>query len=140
MRPLTLIDKAFLLKKTPLFGSLDLDLLLTISDKMELGTFKRGIKIFQFDQDAHRMYLIVEGLILIKDKNDQQLATLAAGEFFGDEAIFNEKPRTYEAICQTDTVLLTLSRPHLLSIIAECPSVAISLLEAYTNHIEFRRR
>ncbi len=93
MKPLNLIDKAFLLKKTPLFGTLDLDLLLTISDKMDLSLFKNGAKIFSMDQEAHRMYLIVEGKINIFNRQGELLSELGAGEFFGDEALFNEKPR-----------------------------------------------
>lgn len=137
---LNLIDKAFLLKKTSLFGSLDLDLLLTISDHLEMVSHRTSEKVFQLDQDAHRMYLIVDGRVLIQNKEGQSLAELSAGEFFGDESLFHERPRTYEAICATPLTLLALSRSHLLSIIAECPTVAIALLEAYTHGTEFRKR
>ncbi len=137
---LNLIDRAFLLKKTELFGSLDLDLLLTIADRLELITHRAGEMVFQLDQDAHRMYLIVDGRILIQDKEGEILAELPSGEFFGDEALFHERPRTYVAISKSPVTLLALSRSHLLSIIAECPSVAIALLEAYTRTIDFRHR
>lgn len=137
---LNLIDKAFLLKKTTLFGSLGLDLLLTISDRLELITHRCGEKVFQLDQDAQRMYLIVEGRVLIQGKQGEQLALLGPGEFFGDESLLYERPRGYEAICETPLMLLALSRSHLLSIIAECPSVALALLEAYIRHIPFRKR
>jgi CRP/FNR family cyclic AMP-dependent transcriptional regulator len=140
MRPLNLIDKAFLLKKTRLFGSLDLDLLLTISDKMEILLFKKGAKIVNFDQEAHRMYLIVEGKVVIFDRHQKLLAELGSSEFFGDEAMFHEKPYAYQAMCLSDVTLLALSRSHLLSIIMECPTVAISLLETYTANITFRKR
>lgn len=137
---MNLIDKAFLLKKTALFGSLDLDLLLTISDRMEMVFHKKAEKVFQLDQDAHRMYLIIDGRVSIQDKDGQHLAQLNPGEFFGDESLFHERPRTYEAICETPLTLLALSRSHLLSIISECPTVAIALLEAYTRGTDFRRR
>ncbi len=137
---LNLIDKAFLLKKTSLFGSLDLDLLLTIADRLELITHRKGEKVFQLDQDAHRMYLIVEGEVSIQNKEGESLAVLTPGEFFGDEALFQERPRAYDAICSTPLTLLALTRSHLLSIIAECPSVAIALLEAYTRTTPFRHR
>jgi CRP/FNR family transcriptional regulator, cyclic AMP receptor protein len=140
MKPLTLIDKVFLLKKTRLFGNLDLDLLLTIADKMGMVSFKAGSKIFHLNQEANRMYLIVEGSITIQDSQHHSIGHLSKFDFFGDEAIFNEKPRAYEAISHTDTLLLTLSRSHLLTIITECPSVAIGLLEVYAANIGFRER
>lgn len=138
MRNINLIDKAFLLKKTSLFGALDLDLLLTIADKMEYLHFRQNEKVFQHDQEAHRMYLIVSGLISVQDNAGETLAELKSGDFFGDESMFSNNPRTYAASCETPTTLLALSRSHLLSIITECPSVALSLLEAYSTNLVYR--
>jgi CRP-like cAMP-binding protein len=86
------------------------------------------------------MYLILLGHVAIADKNGAPLAELVPGDFFGDEAMFNEKKRTYAAACRTKVELLALSRSHLLTIIHECPSVALALLEAYTSHLNFRSR
>lgn len=137
---MNLIDKAFLLKKTSLFNALDLDLLLTISDHMEVLKYKENEKVFQPDQAGNKMFFIVEGSILVQDKENQFLAELQAGEFFGDESLFNEKPRTYQAICLNSVTLLALTRSHLLGIIIECPTVALALLEAYSSQTVFRKR
>ncbi len=131
MTQLNLIDKAFLLKKTELFGSLDLDLLLTLSDKMELRHYNDEDLIFRKGQDANQMYLVVSGEVEIdRDVHPELLRT---GEFFGDEAVFNEKPRRYTAVCRDKALLLTMTRNHLLNVIAQCPSVAIALLKKYTT-------
>ena len=61
MTRLTLIDKAFLLKRTPLFSALDLDLLLTIADKLGLVAFEPKDWIFVAEEEANRMYFIVKG-------------------------------------------------------------------------------
>ncbi|NGX55213.1 MAG: Cyclic AMP receptor protein [Chlamydiae bacterium] len=140
MKPLNLIEKAFLLKKTAFFRELDLDLVLTIADKLELTTYSPSTPIFCSGQETYHMYLIVEGRVKIEDKGQATLAELRPGEFFGDEAIFTEKPQGYSAIAVTECVVLSLSRSHLLTIIAECPSVALNLLEAYTANITFRKR
>ncbi|MEZ5314740.1 MAG: cyclic nucleotide-binding domain-containing protein [Chlamydiales bacterium] len=137
---LNLIDKAFILKKTLIFGALDLELLLTISNHLEIVNHKKSEKIFQSDQQSRYTYLIVNGKVLIEDKRGNYLAELDSGEFFGDESLFNEKPRAYEAISKTPLTLLTLSYSHLISIINECPTVAIALLKAYNQHIDFRKR
>lgn len=140
MKSWTLIDIAFALKKTSLFAELDLDLLLSIADKMGTSRFKEGEVIFPINQEAHRMYLLVAGSVLIKDDSQEVIAELRPIEFFGDESLFNDKPRAYDAIAKGETTLLTLSKTHLLAIITECPTVAISLLYAYTNTIGFRKR
>lgn len=139
MKRLTLVDKAFFLKKTVLFSALDLDLLLAIADKLSLVSFDEGRKIFGIGEEAFRMYFIVKGTVEIRDAKHTVLAELADEEFFGDEAMFNEKPRSYDAISKTDTVLLALSRTNILTIISECPSVAVGFLQAYTSNTSFRK-
>lgn len=140
MTKLTLIDRAFFLKKTPLFGTLDLDLLLAIADKLQILPFQGGQTIFRIDEEAFRMYFIVEGVVEIHDDGQKVLAVLKEGDFFGEESFFNEQPRAYEAKTQTDCVLLGLSRTNLLTIISECPSVAVGLLQAYSLGSSFRPR
>lgn len=140
MKPLTLIDKAFLLKQTSLFGMLDLDLLLVISDKLGSLEFDPGDCIFASGELALRMYFIVKGEVEIKSTEKQVLETLLAPDFFGDEALFSEKLRGYTAISKTETLLLTLSKTNLLTIISECPQVAVGLLQAYTSFNKFRPR
>ncbi len=56
-----------------------------------------------------------------------------------DVCLFNENPRTYSAICTSNTLFLTLSRTNLLTIISECPTVAVSLLKCYTKAISCRQ-
>ncbi len=132
MKRLTLIDKAFLLKKTKLFGSLDLDLLLSIADKLNIAEYAPKDEIFVANEEANRMYLIYKGEVEIRDSEHRHLAVLEATDFFGEESLFNDKPRGYEAVARSTAQLLTLSRTNLFTIISECPSVAVAFLQAYT--------
>lgn len=140
MKKISLIDKAFILKNTPLFSKLDLDLLLPIADKLAFADFDQDDVIFSLSEEAHRMYFIVKGRVAIKDASKKMIAKLSVADFFGDESIFNEQPRGYEATCLENTRLLALSKTNLLTIISECPSVAIGLLQAYTLMTPFRFR
>lgn len=140
MKPLSLIEKAFFLKRVKPFSDLDLDLLLAVSEKLYYDEYDAGERVFTYGQAANRMYLIVRGSVEIQDEMMRPLYTLEANDFFGDESIFNEQPRRYGAICKTDAQLLTLSRSHLLSVISECPSVAVSLLQCYAQQIPCRAK
>ncbi|MBA3958622.1 MAG: cyclic nucleotide-binding domain-containing protein [Parachlamydiaceae bacterium] len=140
MKKFTLIDKAFLLKKTLLFGTLDLDILLAIADKLQEITFVDEETIFGVGEEAFRMFFIVQGQVDICDANHQHVTIIDRDEFFGDESMFNEKPRAYYAISKGHTSLLALSRTNLLTIISECPSVAMGFLQAYTSTTSFRPR
>jgi CRP/FNR family transcriptional regulator, cyclic AMP receptor protein len=145
---LSQIEIAFFLKKTNLFKDLDLDLLLSIADKVTQDVYDIGENVFKHGQRGNRMYFIAFGSVdifaPIKDlsnQEDQKIATLDRKSFFGEDTLFNNNFRSYSAICNQDSLLLTLSKEKLLNIISECPIVAISLLQKFskflkTNHLE----
>ncbi|MFA6118843.1 MAG: cyclic nucleotide-binding domain-containing protein [Parachlamydiales bacterium] len=138
MKELSLIEKAFFLKNTTLFNDLDLDLLIAIADKMHQDIYEKDEKVFEVNQIANRMYFIVKGSIRILDENLKIIKLLQSNDFFGDESLFNEKPRTYNVSCFEDTLFLSINKTNLLNIISECPSVAISLLNTYSHNMKHR--
>ena len=140
MKRLTLIDKAFLLKRSPLFGTLDLDLLLAIADKLGAVVCEPGESAFYKGEEANRMYFIVKGEIDLRLSPSEPIRRLSSGDFFGDESLFSGKPRSYEAYAPVETQLLTLARTNLYSIISECPSVAIGFLQLYALSLEQNER
>lgn len=134
----SLIEKAFFLKKMRLFSELDLEVLLAIAEKLHEDEYDQDEKVFSPGQVANRIYLIESGSVQIFDERMKLRSELQAGDYFGDESLFNELPRGYAAVCKTDANLLTLSRSHLLSIISECPSVAVTLLQSYSQLLPCR--
>jgi CRP-like cAMP-binding protein len=136
----SLIQKAFFLKKVRLFSDLDLELLLAIAEKLHEDDYDPQEKVFAPGQVANRIYFIEEGVVQIFDDKMKPLTELGANDFFGDEALFSEESRVYTAIAKTDALFFTLSRSHLLSIISECPSVAVSLLQLYAHNLPCRHK
>jgi CRP-like cAMP-binding protein len=134
----SLIEKAFFLKKVRLFAELDLELLLAIAEKLHEDDYDAGEKVFTSGQVANRIYFIAQGAVQIVDEKMRPISEVGPGDYFGDESLFNEQPRSYAALCKSDALFLTLSRSHLLSIISECPSVAVSLLQAYSQQLSCR--
>jgi CRP/FNR family transcriptional regulator, cyclic AMP receptor protein len=133
MKHYSLIEKAFFLKKVKILADLDLDLLLAVAEKLLHDEYDQKEQIFPLHQAANRMYIIYEGTVQILDEHMRSVCELNSGDFFGDESLFNEQPRSYFAVCKTDVHLLILSRSHLLSVISECPSVAVALLQCFAN-------
>lgn len=138
MKPFSLIEKAFFLKKVKIFADLDLDLLLAVAEKLYYDEYDQNERVFSLNQVANRMYIIIDGIVQILDEKMRLVSELSSGDFFGDESLFNEQPRSYFAVCKTDAHLLILSRSHLLSIISECPSVSVSLLQSYAQPFSCR--
>jgi len=136
----SLIEKAFFLKTVRLFSDLELELLLAIAEKLHEDDYDIGEKIFVPGQVANRIYFIQEGTVQICDERMKPFCELGCSDYFGDESLFNEQPRSYAVLAKEDALFLTLSRSHLLSIISECPSVAVALLHAYSQQIPCRHK
>lgn len=137
MKPQNLIEKAFLLKNTPVFKSLELDSLLSISEKIELVTYPPGTPIFNEGDEALHLFLVIEGSITL---NGIEKQSLKEGSFFGDEHLFSGTRRTYSATSESAVTLLCLLKRHLYAIMTECPSVAIAWLESYARDVSLRSR
>ena len=135
---MNLIDKAFLLKKTFLYASLDMDVLLSIADKSEDMLFKASSEIFSEGQPSFSLYVIAEGCVRIFAKEPAINTRLKPLDCFGEESFFNSKPREYSAEAITLVKTLVLNKGQFLSIVEECPSVALALLELYSKQIIFR--
>lgn len=133
---LTLLEKVFLLHKMAPFEQLNLDTLLPIADKLILNSFEEEETIFLKGEEAYRIYFIVSGQVQLSC--DQDHVVLREGEYFGDEALFNEGMRAYNAKSTLLTDLLSLSRNHLLNVCAECPSVALGFLTLYAQLLPAR--
>lgn len=139
MNRLSIIEKAFFLKKTALFCELDLDLLLAIADKAEEQSYELGEVIFSENQDAHRLYFIYEGSIAIT-QHAIPCATVEKQDFFGDEALFAQTAREYAATATNAVLVITIARTHLVQIMLESPTIALTLLRAYATITPFRKR
>jgi len=139
MNKITLIEKAFFLKKTALFAEVDLDLVFAISDKAQILSFEQGDRIFSKNQDAHRLYIILDGEVTLYTDDIENGKVCGSQEFFGDEALFNQDTRQYSAQATAPTLLMALSRTHLIEIILESPQVALALLRAYAAVTPFRK-
>ena len=133
MKQLSLIEKAFFLKKVALFENLDLDLLVAIADKMNQDVYDKKEVVFEITHKPLRMYFIAKGAVSLLDEDKNIITKLKAEDFFGDEALFNENHRIYRALCNEETLLLTVTKTNLFTIISECPSVAIALLSQYSK-------
>ncbi|KPK33498.1 MAG: hypothetical protein AMS24_00950 [Chlamydiae bacterium SM23_39] len=138
MKHFTLIEIAFFLKKISIFRELDVDMLVAIADKIDQDVYDKKEKVFEINQKSKRMYFIAKGEVDLLDNNDAIIRKLKEGDFFGDESLFNERTREYQAICAEEALILTLNKFDLLTIISEVPFVAIDFLKQYANIIKCR--
>ena len=136
----SLIEKAFFLKKLRLFNELDLEILLAIAEKLHEDDYDADEKVFTPGQVANRIYLIVAGHRPDPRRARIDLLQNSTRRLFWRRIAFQRPAPRLCSLCKTDTLFLTLSRSHLLSIISECPSVAVALLQSYSQQLPCRHK
>lgn len=96
-----------------------------------------GALLFQAGQPGEAMYVVQRGEIelYIKDNAGQKiaLATVGAGQVFGEMALLDHGPRTATARALADSELLELDRDSLLLLFRTTPTAALSLLAAVSH-------
>lgn len=90
------------------------------------------------------MYVILSGEVQIvqqgEDGRRQLLATLRAGDFFGEQALLDETPRTASAIVTQDCQVIGFFRPALLDLIESDPRLGLKIVLRLSQMISVRLR
>jgi CRP-like cAMP-binding protein len=120
------------LSKVPAFANLaprDLKEVAAIVHKRE---YRAGEPVFYQGDPGLGMYIVQEGEVSIaimgKDGNEQELAVLGDGDFFGELALLDESPRSANAICKTDCILIGFFRPDLFELIEKENTFGIKIV------------
>ena len=98
-------------------------------------------KALVFDQgDPTRVvYLIKRGKVRLTrataDGKDVTVAILGAGDIFGEETLFDDRPRTTHAVCLEECLLCTAKADDLFELIAVNPSVAMNVARVLNDRL-----
>lgn len=122
-----------LLKKVPFFRKLPMEEFREVSKRLRLRTAPTGDRIVTQNRAGSTLYLIARGVIRVTRKEDgvvHDVATLMAGDFFGEMALLHGGPR--RATCQavTPCALYELRRDHFDAVLEVCPEMRQALEEA----------
>ena len=135
-RPLMTLEA---LRSVPLFASLDDEGATGLRERLELELKPAGSVLFKQGDVGDAMYLIEDGRVRIfindEDGDEVTLAELGGGDFFGEMAILDGKPRSAYATIVTDSRLAVLSREHFLDFVRQNPDVALTMLSAITDRL-----
>ena len=127
------------LRHVPLFESLDTEAAHELCELLESIDRKAGAILFRAGDQGDAMYLIEQGKVLIyvqaKDGHEVALTELHRGDFFGEMALLDGKPRSADARVTQDARLAVLSREHFLSFVSSNPNVALEMLTALANRL-----
>ena len=127
------------LRSVPLFASLNDEDAAALRGLLELEQRPAGTCLFRKGEAGDALYLIVGGRVRIhvRDEDGQEvtLTELAGGDFFGEMAILDGKPRSADATVSEDARLAVLSRAHFHAFVRRDPGVALTMLGAITERL-----
>jgi diguanylate cyclase (GGDEF)-like protein len=127
-----------LLTRVSLFHALtpeDLDRIASAAVAVE---FAEGDHIVEAGNTGSSLFIIVEGSVQVLYPGrsaDVQLALLGPGDFFGEMALLNAKPRSATVRARTPVRVLELEQDAFRRLILDFPRVAIKILEILSLRI-----
>ena len=126
------MDHAELLGRIPMFEDLGPEDVAALAKAVVPRQFSAGQVIIHMGDAGTSMFIVVDGNVNIHLPGEQSrrisLKDIAAGEYFGELSLFDDKPRSASAVATTDTKLLELDRATLSSYLQSRPHAAIVLL------------
>jgi CRP/FNR family transcriptional regulator, cyclic AMP receptor protein len=127
------------LRTVPLFESLTEPEARALCDMLQPLDCPPQHVLFRAGDAGDSMYLIESGKICISmnsaDGHELTIAELSAGDFFGEMAMLDGKPRSARATALEPSKLATLSREHFLSFVQGNAQVATEMLSALAHRL-----
>jgi CRP-like cAMP-binding protein len=111
-----------LLGRVPLFTTLNDRQLKTIVTAAKERTIRPGEMIVRQGEKGIGLFLILDGEVAV-ERSGKKVATLSAGQFFGEMALLEEQPRTADVRANGPVRCLVLSRWEFWGSVSKEPEV-----------------
>ena len=101
--------------------------------------FKRGDVLFREGEPGTEMYVVQAGKVNITKtvrETEKILATLGAGEFFGEMSILNNKPRSAGAVVAENAKLLVIDPKTFEAMIRGNVEIAVRLIKKLSDRLQ----
>jgi CRP-like cAMP-binding protein len=120
----THLDK---LGDVPLFSACsrkDLQKIAKASDEVEVAA---GRVLVDQGKTGHEFFLILDGSATVR-ANNRKVATLGAGDYFGELSLLSREPRDASVTADTDMRLLILGQREFTGLLDSIPGLASKIL------------
>ena len=91
--------------------------------------------------EPYSMYIILQGQVrIVKNYGDidqMVVATLGAGDYFGEMSLFLKKPRTATVITSAETVVLEITENNVYEVIETNPNLLYGMIAGLCKRVDF---
>ena len=119
------------LSKCSVFEKASVTTLKQVATVMEVETHPRGTRIITEGAAGDKFYFIREGHVAVRrEGSDAIVVTLGPGDFFGEKALIEDKPRNAHVDAEEDVVLFTLNKEEFTKAINNQPTIDEAIRKA----------
>ncbi len=126
-----MIQLSKILKSVPIFHTLGKESIDFIIQRLKFKTFGPNETVCKIGDPGDEMYIIINGEVKIciydDDGNETVVATLKAGDYFGEMALLTGEPRSASVITTEDSEMFALHKNDFDVILEKFPSISISI-------------
>jgi CRP-like cAMP-binding protein len=115
------------LSQVRMFSALNKKELGTIAKVAETISVTAGSEIVRQGEIGHEFYLIAKGSATVK-RGGRKTATLGEGDYFGEMALLDKRPRSATVVADSDCELVVLGQREFMSVLDSVPAVSYKLL------------
>jgi len=127
-------EKLDLLAGVPLFarmGKRELERLSQLTDEVEIGLDRVLAEQGEIGQE---FFIVLDGRLMVL-RGRKPIATLGPGDFFGEIALLDGRPRTATVRAEGITRLLVIGHREFHALMDEFPTVRTAVLEAVADRL-----
>jgi len=131
-------SRAELLGHVPLLRELGPEEIARLAARTHQAHFEAGASIVEIGEPGRSLYLLASGQVQVVYPSataDFELARLGPGDFFGEMALLNDKPRSATVRALTPVDALVLDKDDFRRVVTETPGMALHLLAALSVRI-----
>jgi CRP-like cAMP-binding protein len=132
--PLTDEEKAAVLARLPLFEGISSDSLARLTAVVGEQDFAAGQFIVRQGQVGTGLYVVLSGRVRVVRGSDE-LAVLAPGDFFGELAVIDQRPRAASVEAVEPTRCLALASWDLLELLEHDSKLSLNLIRGMVARI-----
>ena len=122
------------LTKVPIFKDIPARALESVARSMRERVYEPGQVIVKQGDPGVGFFLITEGRVEVSH-DDHHIRFLGPGEFFGEMALMEERPRSATVTARQRTTCLQLVRWDFRALLKENPDLAVRMLEVVVQRL-----
>ncbi|MFZ5443142.1 MAG: cyclic nucleotide-binding domain-containing protein [Myxococcota bacterium] len=129
-----LVERVRFLRSVPVFRNLSPEDLMKLAEIATAATYAEGQVIFRKGDPGDVLCVMVSGRVEIRN-DGRVIATQQANDFFGELALFDQEPRSADAVCVADTVLLEIGGADLEALMERRPEISREIIRVLARRL-----